>query len=169
MARQDIDTWKLFLRAYVVVLEKLKQQMREEHDLPLTWFDVLVQLRLAGGRLRMTELASSVLLSTSGLTRLLDRIEEKGLIARQPCKGDRRGYWAVLTEEGRRVAKETWPAHAEGIRRHFLAHLDDKEIHSLRIAFSKILDAEDPHSVRERRVGSGSLGDRFSAVRDLGL
>ena len=120
------DVWLLFLRTHAQVLEKLKKEMRKEHDLPLTWFDVMAQLRIAGGRMRMTELAESVLLSTSGLTRLLDRMEKKELIKRESCLDDRRGFWAILTEEGLLLAQEVWISHSEGVRRHFLDHLGSR-------------------------------------------
>ncbi len=135
-----MEAWNLLLRTYKEVTEKLKQELYEQHDLKLSWFDVLTQLRLAGGRLRMTELADSVLISTSGLTRLLDRMEEDGLIERTPCPDDRRGQWAVLSPAGRRRAREAWPTHRRGIDELFLDHLTKREVEVMRSALSKVLE-----------------------------
>ena len=134
-----------------VVLRKLDQHVRKEHQLSLSWYDVLAQLSLAAGRLRMTDLASSILVTSSGLTRLLDRMEDEGLIARESCLEDRRGYWAVLTEDGRRAFSEITPSHLKRVNRHFLTHLDEVEISALNSIFSKILDAEDNGSLKLRR------------------
>ena len=144
-----IETWRRLLRVHRVVLEKLRREMDHAHALPLAWFDVLVQLQAAKGRLRMTELADSVLLSSSGLTRLVDRMEGAGLLRREPCSDDRRGHWAMLTDAGKLLAKKAASVHARGIREHFLAHLSEEEVATLGDAFAKILHTEDPAATRD--------------------
>ena len=67
LSHSQLAAWKLFLRAHAVVLRKLEQHVQKEHKLPLSWFDVLPQLSLAAGRLRMTDLANSILVTSSGL------------------------------------------------------------------------------------------------------
>jgi DNA-binding MarR family transcriptional regulator len=93
---------------------------------------VLLHLaRAPGGRLRMSELAQSVLLSRSGLTRLADRLEKQGLIVREECSTDQRGLFAVITVEGRRLFEEARRTHLAGVRRRFLARLTPEEQHVL--------------------------------------
>ncbi|MDP9496424.1 MAG: MarR family transcriptional regulator, partial [Actinomycetota bacterium] len=90
--------WRTFLRAHAVLVRRLEAELVAEHDLPLASYDVLVQLSEAPQqRLRMTELADRVLLSRSGLTRLVDRLVRDGLVERQACSEDARGMLAVLT------------------------------------------------------------------------
>ena len=94
--------WRLFLETHSTVVKYLERRMLEQHGLQLSWWDVLQQLAGGpGGRLRMGELAESVLLTRSGITRLVDRMIEAGLVLREPFPGDRRGYYAVITQEGR--------------------------------------------------------------------
>ncbi len=146
LSHHRLAPWKLLLRTHAVVLAKLEHHLQIEHGVPLSWFDVLAQLSLAGGQLRMTELAQAVLLTTSGLTRLLDRMERAGLILRQPCEDDRRGQWAILTEEGQQTLARTTPGHLRQVARHFLAHLDQDDIGALSRILSKVLAAEDQKS-----------------------
>jgi DNA-binding MarR family transcriptional regulator len=96
--------------------------------IPLTWYDVLVALSEAPGeRARMHELADRVVLSRSGLTRLVDRLEAAGLVRREASTTDRRGAFAVLTEDGKATLLRTWPAYARGIAAHFARHLSEEE------------------------------------------
>ena len=129
------------MRTQKAVVTTLAERMEQEHGIPLTWFDVLGQLGFAGGRLRMRELADSVLLSTSGLTRLLDRMEESGLLVREPCDQDRRGFWATLTPEGRRIAKRTLPSHVKCIRESFFDYIEPNDVETLRQTLGRILEA----------------------------
>jgi DNA-binding MarR family transcriptional regulator len=95
---------------------------------PLSWYDVLLELSAAPGcRLRMHELASAVVLSRSGLTRLVDRLEKAGLLRREPDPEDGRGSFAVLTDEGVKTREKMWPVYARGIAEYFGAHVSDEE------------------------------------------
>src|SRR4051794_39799539 len=97
----ELGAWVGFLRAHHTLVAELDDELRREHGLPLTSFDVLAQLDNAPEhQLRMSELADAVLLSRSGLTRLVERLESKGLIERRECTEDARGAFAVLTAEG---------------------------------------------------------------------
>ena len=135
-ARPDIPAdrlaaWRAFLEAHARVTEVLERELREGQDLPLTWYDVLVQLHEAPeNRLRMQELAAAVVLSKSGLTRLIDRMERAGLVRRSQCPTDRRGTFAELTDEGYAQLRAAAPTHLVGVERHFTAHLsaDDAEV-----------------------------------------
>src|SRR5438045_3780930 len=102
--------WRLFLEAHAALVEVLAAELERERGLPLTWYDVLVQLAEApDGRLRMQDLARSVLISKSGLTRLVDRMERAGMVERQPCPSDLRGTFAVLTDAGRAALRGAAP------------------------------------------------------------
>jgi DNA-binding MarR family transcriptional regulator len=112
---------------------------------PLSWFEVLVRLgRTPGGRLRMSDLAHAVALTTSGTTRLVDRIEAAGLIERQACATDRRVAYAALTAAGRKVLEKATPVHVESIQRHVIDTLDADEVRDLERLLRKLRDANQP-------------------------
>ena len=138
-----LAVWASFLRAHTVVMAKLERELQDERDLPLAWYDVLYQLTRHGGELRMQELARSVLLSKSGLTRLVDRMEDAELVQRRSCPSDRRGTYVGLTGDGRDTLRRAAPIHLRGIGEHFLDRLDDADIAALRIGLDKVLDAGD--------------------------
>ena len=113
-----------------------------ELGVPGSWYEVLVRLaRTPGGRLRMSDLARSVSLTTSGTTRLVDRIEAAGLIRREACATDRRVAYAALTDAGREVLARTTPTHLAGIQRHLLDVLDADEVDALERLLRKVRDA----------------------------
>jgi DNA-binding MarR family transcriptional regulator len=127
-----VAVWRSFLRAHAVVLGELERELERDADMPLAWYDVLLTLAQAPGRrLRMAELADRVLLSRSGLTRLVDRIEKAGLVRREPSQDDARGTYTVLQPHGLRRLREAVPVHLAGIQRHWLAHFDDDELRTL--------------------------------------
>ena len=118
--------WRAFLEAHARVVELLENELLETKQLPLAWYDVLVQLHEADGhQLRMTELAKRVLLSKSGLTRLVDRMCAAGLVDRKPDEEDRRGRWVALNVAGEQRLRDAAPIHLRGVREHFIAHLDN--------------------------------------------
>src|SRR5205814_3061103 len=120
----------------------LNRELEAACGLPLRWFDVLTQLHLTPHkRLSMTELANAVLLSKSGLTRLVDRIEEAGLVRRAAAPGDRRSLLIVLTPSGAKALKRAAPIHADGIRRHFVAYVRDSEAAAVEAALSRVAAA----------------------------
>ena len=133
--RDELAAWRAFLRAHAVLTRVLETELLAEQDLSLAAYDVLVQLAEAPEhRLRMTELADAVLLSRSGVTRLVDRLERGGLVSRCPVENDGRGVAAQLTDAGLsrlRVASRT---HLAGVARHFAARLDAED----RIALERI-------------------------------
>ena len=119
----------------------LERELADE-GLALTWYEVLVRLgRTPGGRLRMSDLANAVSLTTSGTTRLVDRIEAAGLIERQACATDRRVAYAALTDKGREVLARTTPVHVDGIQRHLVDTLDAGEVRDLERLLRKVRDA----------------------------
>lgn len=135
--------WEQFLRAHAAVTHALETELVRAQDLPLAWYDVLVNLNGATqGRLRMQELARRVMFSRSGLTRLVDRMVEAGLVSREPCPGDRRGMFAVISAEGRKRLREASGVHLRGVYEHFARHLDDRDVSMLRTALGHVLDGE---------------------------
>ncbi len=136
-------SWRAFLRTYATVVRKLEREMDEDQDLPLTWYDILAFLdRAPDCRMRMQDLAESVLLSRSGLTRLLDRMADAGLVERMPCEEDRRGTYAVITEDGRARLNSALPGHLQGIEEHFLRHLESDDLKALEDVLGKVLVGE---------------------------
>jgi len=124
--------WRALLEAHAAVTDLLERELEQERGLPLSKFEVLLELAEApGGRMRMLELAQSVLLSKSGLSRLVDRMEEAELVRRERCPSDRRGAFAVITDEGRTLLRSAAPVHLRGIQEHFARHLADDEVRIL--------------------------------------
>ncbi len=117
--------------------------MQEQHGLPLAWWDVMQQLADGPKQgLRMSELADLVLLTRSGITRLVDRMIEAGLIVREPCPGDRRGYYAVITQKGLDTIENVGPDHSRDAWEVFLGHISEEEAVMLEKVFSRVLAAE---------------------------
>ncbi|HZU14824.1 MAG TPA: MarR family winged helix-turn-helix transcriptional regulator [Chloroflexota bacterium] len=135
-----LEAWALFLEAHARLVQTLEAELEAETGLPLTWYDVLAQLSAAPeGRLRMSDLYQSLLLSKSGLTRRIDRMVEVGLVERKGCPGDRRGVFAVLTPKGREILRAAAPLHCAGVERHFGEHIDETELATFRRVLTKII------------------------------
>jgi DNA-binding MarR family transcriptional regulator len=135
----ELAAWRGFLRLHSALVRELDRELEVAHGLPLTQYEVLIHLNNAPDkRLRMSELASSVLLSQSGVTRLVDRLERDGLVVREPCPSDRRGLHARLTEEGSRRLAEARPTHLAGVRERFLSRLDDDELRALAAVWERV-------------------------------
>ncbi len=130
--QDQLDAWRSFLRAHATITRTLESELEAEQQLSLAAYDVLVQLAEAPGRrLRMTELADAVLLSRSGVTRLVDRMEKAGLVSRCPVEGDGRGVAAQLTDAGLTRLRVASGTHLAGVARHFAAHLGQDDLTAL--------------------------------------
>lgn len=137
---ERLDAWLGFLRAHTRLISQLEADLANAGEIPLSWYDVLVQLRHAPERqLRLQELGEWLALSTSGLSRRITRMEEAGLVERQPCPEDRRGVLVVLTPEGEQAFQRVAPIHRRGVNAYFADQLTDAEVAALRCAFSKVL------------------------------
>jgi DNA-binding MarR family transcriptional regulator len=134
-----ILAWRTFLTAHATLIRRLDAELEEREALSLSDFDVLAQLHFAGGTLRMRDLADSVLLSRSGMTRRVDRLEAAGFVSRAACETDRRGSMASLTDAGRERLDRALPVHVQGIADHFLCHLAPDELATLRTTLAKLL------------------------------
>ncbi len=138
---QELAVWRSFLRAHARLTRRLEADLIAEHALPLGSYDVLVQLVEAPDRrLRMTELAEQVLLSRSGLTRLVDRLERQGLVTREACPSDARGMYTVLTEAGYQRLRDAARTHLRGISEYVVAKLTPDELEQLGKILTKLLD-----------------------------
>ncbi len=147
MATQEDPTWltawKRLLHTHASLVRVLEAEMLARHDLPLAWFDVLSRLEPAAEhRMRMQDLADSVWLTRSGLTRLIDRMADAGLVCRAPDPSDRRGMYAVLSEDGLAKLDQVWPSHIETVRRHFGCHLTATDAQALAQALAKVLGGQ---------------------------
>lgn len=141
--RDRISAWRGLITANALVLEKIERALAEAGMPPLGWYDVLLELSGAsGGRLRMHELARAVVLSRSGLTRLVDRLEKAGLLVREPDPADRRGSYAAITTEGKSMLRRMWPVYAAGIAEHFGRHLSDEEARIVADALNRVAEVE---------------------------
>jgi DNA-binding MarR family transcriptional regulator len=129
LSRTELDVWRSFLRAHAHITRVLEAELLAAQRLSLASYDVLVQLSAAPGRrLRMTELADAVLLSRSGVTRLVDRLERSGLVARARVDSDGRGVVAVLTQLGFDRLRDATGTHLSGVARHFAGPLEREEM-----------------------------------------
>lgn len=147
----ELATWRAFLRAHARITRWLEAELITEQRLSLAAYDVLVQLAEAPERqLRMTELAEAVLLSRSGVTRLVDRLERAGLVCRERADGDGRGVVAVLTDRGLDRLRSAADTHLSGISRHFVSLLGSAELDSLGRTCSQLADGELPVASNRR-------------------
>ncbi len=139
--------WRGFLQAHAMLLRRLEAELSAGTGMSLAHYDVLVQLSFAEGRrLRMHELANRVLLSRSGITRVVDRLEEDGLVARMACPSDARGAFAVLTDAGIGRLREATPVHLDGVRRRFVEPFTDDELAELSALLERLAAAQVPAS-----------------------
>ena len=122
----------MFLRVHARLIRRLEDDLQGNHNLPLAWYDVLVRLVEADGhRLRMSELADRVMLSPSGLTRLVDRLVAEGLVRREHAEQDGRGFYAVLTDQGYKRLREASGTHLRSIREYVMSRYTDEELRTL--------------------------------------
>ena len=126
-----MGAWLALLRTHARLWDQLEAQMRRDHGLTISRYDVLTQLDSAGGRLRLSELASSVVLSPSGLSKLLDRMEASELIRREPDPRDARSTFAAITPRGRALVKKARRGHHKLLQQRFGDALDDGDVADL--------------------------------------
>jgi DNA-binding MarR family transcriptional regulator len=142
LSEQYLKVWRAFLKAHATIVDRIDHDLAAAERLPLSSYDVLIELYEAPEhRLRMHELAQRVVLSRSGLTRLVDRLEAEGFLTRDRCKTDRRGAYAVITEQGIAALRRTWPIYARGISLYFAQWLTPEEAQVLGSAFERIEQA----------------------------
>jgi DNA-binding MarR family transcriptional regulator len=136
--RRGLETWSALLRAHATLLRQLETDLENKTGLALADFDVLAQLALAGGSLRMTELADRALISRSGMTRRVARLVHEGLVRRAHADADARGVVVQLTNSGLDRLTVAAPVHMRGVSDLFVAKLDDQELAVLERALDKV-------------------------------
>ena len=145
ISRHDprLGAWRAFLRAHARLVRDLERELQAEQGMALTDYDVLVQLSAADERrLRMSELADQLLLSRSGVTRLVDRLVAEGLVERVTCESDRRGQWASLTDSGYERLRRASPTHLRGVAEHFLDRLPPDDLAALERMLGRVVGAD---------------------------
>jgi DNA-binding MarR family transcriptional regulator len=146
MSRPDperLAVWRSFLEAHAAITRTLADELEAERALPLNWYDVLLTLHEAGGRLRMQDLAGRILVNRSSLTRVIDRMSEAGYVEREPSLEDGRGQYAVLTRDGRDTLRRAAPTHLRGVQEHFAQYLTDSDVLALQRVFGKLAGPDD--------------------------
>lgn len=134
-----VGVWRAFLHAHAAVTHELERELADV-GMPIGWYDVLLQLAEAPQRrLRMADLADRVLLSRSGLTRLVDRLQAEGYVRRERSADDARGTFTVLTPAGLAALRRAAPVHLAGVRAHWLAHYTDEELETLGALLRRVL------------------------------
>lgn len=128
LREDELRVWRAFLRSHAVITRRLEAELSSGAGLSLADYDVLIQLAFADGRLRMHELADRVVLSRSGISRLIDRLATAGYVRREHCAADARGAFAVLTGAGAERLRQATPVHLNGVRRSFLSRLGPGEL-----------------------------------------
>ena len=138
--RKQLRAWRVFITAHATMIDLIERELAEAGELPLSSYDVLLALVEAPSRrLRMHELAQAVVLSRSGLTRLVDRLEQDDLLRRDRSGSDRRATYAVLTLKGLRAFRRAWPIYQRGIVKHFVEYLSEEELRVLTGALERVL------------------------------
>src|SRR3954454_2146690 len=142
-----INAWRTFLHAHARVTRRLDEELQAAHGLSLAEYDALLQIAHAPGRrVRMNVLAERVILSRSGITRLVDRLESAGSVERSACATDARGQEAVLTPAGLTRLRAAATTHLDGVRRYFLDRLDEADLASVERSLGRVADPLGPGS-----------------------
>ena len=115
MAKATLTAWSGFVGAHALALRRIAERLKSAGVPPLDWYDVLLELDRAGGRLKIGELAERVVIAPYNMTRLLDRLEAEGLLRRERSSSDRRSAFAVLTEKGAEQRRRMWPVYERAI------------------------------------------------------
>jgi DNA-binding MarR family transcriptional regulator len=128
----ELGALRGLVKVHASLVKELDAELEARHGLPLTSYEVLRSLRRSpDGKLRMAELAEHALLSRSGMTRLIDRLEREGMVGRSTCDKDGRGCYAVLTDQGRKAVDQARSTYIEVVRQGFLGHFSPDELRGL--------------------------------------
>jgi DNA-binding MarR family transcriptional regulator len=140
-----LGAWRSFLQAHARITRRLDEELQAVHGLSLAEYDALLQIAHAPGRrVRMNVLADRVLLSRSGITRLVDRLEADGSVERRACATDARGQEAVLTQAGLDRLRNAAGTHLDGVRRYFLERFDDVDLDAIERSLGRVAGALEP-------------------------
>ena len=135
---ERLHCWRLFFESALALIDLLDTELEQAAGIPQRWYDVLVHLEESPKGIPMNELAERILYSKSGFTRVVDRMEEAGLVRRVRLEHDRRSILVVLTDKGNETMEDARRHHRDGIERHFSQHLTDADIKALTRALEKL-------------------------------
>jgi DNA-binding MarR family transcriptional regulator len=135
---ERLRAWRLYVESALALVDVLDTELERDAGIPLRWYDVLIHLEETPEGVRMNELAERILYSKSGFTRVVDRMEEAGLVRRVRPDNDRRSILVVLTDTGRETMEYARRHHRNAIEQHFSQHLTDPDIKALTRALEKI-------------------------------
>jgi DNA-binding MarR family transcriptional regulator len=134
--------WAALLRVHATLVPALDRELQRAHGLPLTWFDILLELEtVPGGRLTMGELGDVAMVSRSRVSRVVDELVEAGLVKRESNPADGRSAYAVVTAQGRRRLRQAKPSYLAAVERGFTANLSVREAETVARALGKVLAA----------------------------
>jgi DNA-binding MarR family transcriptional regulator len=136
-----MPAWMALVRTHARVWDRVEAQMRRDHGLTMARYDVLAQLNMAGGRLGLSDLASAIVLSPSGLSKLLDRMEQSDLIRRDPDLRDARSTFATITPKGRALVTKARASHHRFLQQVFGDALSRRDADDLARIMSNVHDA----------------------------
>ena len=137
----EVAAWKSWLRTAKLVTGAIEHDLRQASGLTLDDFEVMVCLSEAPDqRMRLSALGQKVANSPSRISQRVDRLIRKGLVVRERCEEDRRGYWAILTSEGSTVLKAASPDHIQAVRRHFIDQMTEDEVLVVASLFGRLSD-----------------------------
>ena len=135
-----VDAWEALLRVHAALVPVLGGEVEDATGLPLSWYDVLLELNSASRRrLRMQDLGERVVLSRTRVSRIVDDMIGQGLVTREPDPTDGRASLAIITADGRRALRRAAPVYLSGIQRHFTTHLESEELKTIQSGFHHIL------------------------------
>jgi DNA-binding MarR family transcriptional regulator len=138
---EQIAAWSAFVEAHAAVTARIEERLRDDGLPPLAWYDVLWPLsRASERRLRMNDLARAVVLSRTGLVRLVDRIERAGMLRREPVPEDGRGAYAVITSVGEEALRRIWPVYGQAIRELFVGPAG-RDLARVRSGLERVIEA----------------------------
>ena len=149
---ERLRAWRLYFESALALVDVLDAELERDTGIPLRWYDALVQLEETPDGIAMNELAERILYSKSGFTRVVDRMEEAGLVRRVRPENDRRSILVVLTDTGRQTMEAARRHHRHAIEQHFSHHLTDSDIKAITRAFEKI--STHARSLRPGRIGN---------------
>lgn len=138
-----MTAWVAFLEAHARVVPRVSRDLESSNGISLAWWDMIFQLSLVRDRrLRMHELAEALLLTRGGLTKLTDRLERAGLVAREAIPGDRRSFYVKLTPKGADLVRKGRRFVARSVKEHFAKHLSAHELTTLRATLERLAAAQ---------------------------
>jgi DNA-binding MarR family transcriptional regulator len=135
---ERLRAWRLYIESALALVDLLDSELEQAVGIPQRWYDVLVHLEETPQGAPMNELADRILYSKSGFTRVVDRMEEAGLVRRARPENDRRTILILLTDKGTETMQHARRYHRDGIQQHFSRHLTDTDIKALTRALEKL-------------------------------